>query len=106
MPKKKPTYAESLEWISNADTAIKQALARKRELIEKSKAVAYDTLSALFELEGQELIDAVTREHELIGKLTASGMTYEQIAELADGSDEGAGEQLSFSNEKRNPYED
>ena len=28
----------------------------------------------------------MTKEHTLIGKLTASGMTYEQIAELADDS--------------------
>ena len=36
--------------------------------------------------EGQALLDAVTAEHTLIGKLTASGMTYEQIGELADDS--------------------
>ena len=28
----------------------------------------------------------MTAEHTLIGKLTASGMTYEQIGELADDS--------------------
>ena len=28
----------------------------------------------------------MTAEHTLIGKLTASGMTYDQIAELADDS--------------------
>jgi hypothetical protein len=35
-------------------------------------------------LEGQQLINAVTTEHELICKLTSSGMTFEQIGELAD----------------------
>lgn len=114
MPKTKPTYAESLAKITSAENAVKQALARKRELIEKSKVVAYDTLSALYNREGQELIDAVTKEHELIGKLMASGMTYEQIAELADGStandkansDDAVGGQLSFDDEKKNPYSD
>lgn len=120
MPKTKPTYADSLQKISDADDAIKQAHARKRQLIEQSKVIAYDTLSSLYDLEGQQLIDAVTQEHTLIGKLTASGMTYEQIAELADGdtdhddinfydndSDDDAPEgQLSFNDEKKNPYAD
>jgi hypothetical protein len=107
MPKTKPTYAESLARISSADDAIKQALAKKRQLIEQSKVIAYDEIAQLYDAEGQELIDAVTQEHTLIGKLTASGMTYEQIAELADGSpNNGVGEQLTFESEKRNPYED
>ena len=97
MPKTKPTYAESLARISSADDAIKQALAKKRQLIEQSKVIAYDEIAQLYDAEGQELI----------GKLTASGMTYEQIAELADGSpNNGVGEQLTFESEKRNPYED
>ena len=99
MPKTKPTYAESLARITNAENAVKQALARKRELIEQSKVIAYDEIAQLY--------DVVTQEHTLIGKLTASGMTYEQIAELADGSpNNGVGEQLTFESEKRNPYED
>ena len=125
MAKTKPTYAESLAKISNAENAVKQALARKRELIEQSKVIAYDTLSALYDLEGQQLIDAVTQEHDLIGRLTANGMTYEQIAELADDTDADAikfydkdddadsdGDeveadgQLSFDTPKRNPYAD
>jgi len=107
MAKTKATYADSLQRISDADTAIKQALARKRELIEKSKVIAYDEIAQIYDAEGQELIDAVTQEHTLISKLTASGMTYEQIAELTDGSpNNGVGEQLMFESEKRNPYED
>ena len=80
---------------------------------------------AEYDLEGQQLIDAVTQEHDLIGRLTANGMTYEQIAELADDTDADAikfydkdddadsdGDeveadgQLSFDTPKRNPYAD
>lgn len=47
MPKTKPTYAESLARISSADDAIKQALAKKRQLIEQSKVIAYDEIAQL-----------------------------------------------------------
>ena len=125
MPKTKPTYAESLAKITSAENAVKQALARKRELIEQSKLIAYDEIAQLYGAEGQALIDAVTQEHDLIGKLTASGMTYEQIAELADdsnadaikfydkdddadsdGDEDETDGQLSFDDEKKNPYAD
>lgn len=72
--------------IDNADKAIRAALERKRKIIMQSKQIAYDMLSELYGLEGQELVDAVTAEHTLIGKLTDSGMTYEQISELTDRS--------------------
>lgn len=50
-------------------------------------SILLDKLSQLYGgAEGQALLDAVTAEHTLIGKLTASGMTYEQIGELADDS--------------------
>ncbi len=53
----------------------------------QAKLDSYDKLSQLYGgAEGQALLDAVTAEHTLIGKLTASGMTYEQIGELADDS--------------------
>ena len=56
------------------------------------------TKSELYGLEGQELVDTVTTEHTLISKLTASGMTYGQIGELADDSSaEKYGKQMSFS---------
>ena len=114
MPKTKPTYAESLAKISNAENAIKQALAKKRELIERSKLIAYDEIAQLYGAEGQALIDAVTEEHGLIFRFLARGMTYEQIAELADESpadananrDVVADGQLSFDDEKKNPYAD
>ena len=84
--------------IDNADKAVRAALERKRKIIMQSKQIAYDMLSELFGLEGQELVDAVTAEHTLIGKLTASGMTYEQIDELADDSSaDKYGKQMSFS---------
>lgn len=73
--------------ISEIEKSIKAALDRKRKIIIESKLYIYGQLSALFGgMEGQELLDAVTKEHTLIGKLTASGMTYDQIAELADDS--------------------
>ena len=69
------------------EKSIKAALERKRKVIMESKQIAYDMLSELYGgAEGQALLDAVTAEHTLIGKLTASGMTYEQIGELADDS--------------------
>ncbi len=76
--------AENQEKIDNADKAIKAALDRKRRIIVESKLYTYDTLSELFGKDGQALIYAITMEYTLIGKLTASCMTYEQIGELAD----------------------
>ncbi len=72
--------------LDNLERAIKAANERRRKLIEKNKLITYDALSELYGKEGQELIDAVIAEHALIEKLTASGMTYEQIGELADSS--------------------
>ena len=79
--------AENQAKINNADKAIKAALERKRKIIMENKLYIYGQLSELFGgMEGQKLLDSVTAEHTLIGKLTASGMTYEQIGELADDS--------------------
>ena len=72
--------------LDSYEKSIKAALERKRKVIMESKQIAYDMLSELYGLEGQELVDTATIEHTLIGKLTASGMTYEQIGELADDS--------------------
>lgn len=92
--------------LDNLEKAIRAANERRRKLIEKNKLITYSTIADLYGLEGQELIDAVTEEHALIDKLTASGMTYEQIAELADsGSADTVGQQMFFL-EKKNPYED
>ena len=81
--------------LDNLERAIKAANERRRKLIEKNKMITYDTLSNLYGKEGQDLIDTITAEHTLIGKLTDSGMTYEQIGELAD--DSSADKQMSFS---------
>ncbi len=97
--------AENQAKIDNADKAIKAALDRKRKIIMENKLYIYGQLSELFGgMEGQKLLNAVTAEHTLIGKLTASGMTYDQIAELADDSSAVAvndadryGKQMSFS---------
>lgn len=85
--------------LDNLEKAIRAANERRRKLIEKNKLITYSTIADLYGLEGQELIDAVAAEHGLIQKLTNSGMTYEQISELADGdiSAEKYGNQMSFS---------
>ena len=95
--------------LDSYEKSIKAALERKRKVIMESKQIAYDMLSELYSKDGQELVDAVTAEHTLISKLTASGMTYEQIGELADDSSADAdnssderysekyGKQMSFS---------
>ncbi|MCR4646034.1 hypothetical protein [uncultured Ruminococcus sp.] len=85
--------------LDKLEKSIQAALKRKRKIIEDSKLFTYDKLSELYGgMEGQELLDAVTTEHALIQKLTDSGMTYEQIGELADDSSaDKYGKQMSFS---------
>ena len=106
--------------IDNADKAVRAALERKRKIIMQSKQIAYDMLSELYGLVGQELVDTATIEHTLIGKLTASGMTYDKIAELANDSsadtngdedddsdsDDNADYQTTFFDNKHTPYSD
>ena len=85
--------------LDKLEKSIQAALKRKRKIIEDSKLFTYDKLSELYGgMEGQELLDTVTAEHALIQKLTDSGMTYEQISELADNSSASKyGKQMSFS---------
>ena len=104
--------------LDSYEKSIKAALERKRKVIMQSKQIAYDMLSELYGLEGQELVDTATIEHTLIGKLTASGMTYDQIAELADDSsadvngdedddsdsDDNADYQTTFFDNKHTPH--
>ena len=106
--------------LDSYEKSIKAALERKRKVIMEGKQIAYDMLSELYGLEGQELVDTATIEHTLIGKLTASGMTYDQIAELADDSsvdadndedddsdsNDNADYQTSFFDNKHTPYSD
>ena len=93
--------------LDKLEKSIQAALKRKRKIIEDSKLFTYDKLSELYGgMEGQELLDDVTAEHTLIQKLTNSGMTYEQIGELADDSSaDKYGRQMSFS-ESNNSYSD
>ena len=70
--------AENQAKLDSYEKSIKAVQERRRKVIIDSKLYTYDKLSQLYGgAEGQ---------HTLIGKLTASGMTYEQIGELADDS--------------------
>ena len=102
--------SENQTKLNKLNSSIQAAYERRRKIITDSKLYTYDKLSQLYGgAEGQALLDAVTAEHTLIGKLTASGMTYDQIAELADDSSSDAdnsfdesdadkyGKQMSFS---------
>lgn len=112
------TLTDNSKQIDSADAAIKAAHERKRKLIEQSKLIVYGEIAKLYNLEGQAFVDAVTKEHTLISKFTESGMTYNEIEELADDSsddmsaddadnssdDDETDEQTSFFSEERNPY--
>ena len=92
--------------LDKIEKSIQAALKRKRKIIEESKLYAYDRLSELYGgMEGQALLDAVTAEHTLIGKLTASGMSYADIEGLADNNadDEAIGQTSFF---EHNSYSD
>ncbi|MCM1508724.1 MAG: hypothetical protein NC177_16575 [Ruminococcus flavefaciens] len=80
------TLTDNSKQIDNADAAIKAIHDKKRKLIEQSKVIAYTMLSDLYQLEGQELVDAINKEHTLISKFTASGMSYDEIESFVDGS--------------------
>ncbi len=102
--------SENQAKLNKLNTSIQAAYERRRKIITDSKLYTYDKLSELYGgAEGQALFDAVTAKHTLISKLTASGMTYDQISELADDSSADAdnssdesysekyGKQMSFS---------
>ena len=108
--------AENLAKRDSYEKAIKAVQERRRKVIIDSKLYTYDKLSQLYGgAEGQALLDAVTAEHTLIGKLTDSGMSYADIEGLVDSSDSAdrkssnssdsdvADGQTSFF-EKENPY--
>ena len=110
--------AENRAKLDSYEKSIKAAQERRRKVIIESKLYTYDKLSQLYGgAEGQALLDAVTAEHTLIGKLTASGMSYTDIEGLVDSSDDDdtddssddadsdeADGQTSFFDEKPNPY--
>ena len=102
--------SENQAKLNKLNTSIQAAYERRRKIITDSKLYTYDKLSELYGgAEGQAILAAVIAEHTLISKLTASGMTYDQIAELADDSSADAdnstdesysekyGKQMSFS---------
>ena len=80
--------SENQAKLSKLNSSIQAAYERRRKIITDSKLYTYDKLSELYGgVEGQKLLDAVTAEHTLIGKLTTSGMSYADIEGLVDSSD-------------------
>ena len=80
--------SENQAKLNKLNSSIQAAYERRRKIITDSKLYTYDKLSALYGgAEGQTLLDAVTAEHTLIGKLTDSGMSYADIEGLVDSSD-------------------
>lgn len=104
--------AENQAKLNKLNSSIQAAYERRRKIIMDSKLYTYDKLSQLYGgAEGQALLDAVTAEHTLIGKLTDSGMSYADIEGLVDSSDgadnssdgyDTVGQTSFFENE--NPY--
>lgn len=81
--------SENQTKLNNLNSSIQAAYERRRKIITDSKLYTYDKLSQLYGgAEGQALLDAVTAEHTLIGKLTDSGMSYADIEGLVDSSDD------------------
>ena len=80
--------SENQAKLNKLNSSIQAAYERRRKIITDSKLYTYDKLSQLYGgAEGQALLDAVTAEHTLIGKLTNSGMSYADIEGLVDSSD-------------------
>ena len=80
--------SENQSKLNKLNSSIQAAYERRRKIITDSKLYTYDKLSALYGgAEGQALLDAVTVEHTLIGKLTDSGMSYADIEGLVDSFD-------------------
>ena len=101
------TLTDNNQQIVNADAAIKAAHELKRKLIEQSKVIVYSNISELYGLEGQALLDAVAKEHTLISKFTASGMSYAEIESLVDGSaDEVSADDADNDSEDTDSEED
>ncbi len=108
--------SENQAKLNKLNSSIQAAYERRRKIITDSKLYTYDKLAQLYGgAEGQALLDAVTAEHTLIGKLTDSGMSFADIEGLVDSSDgadsksgnnsddDVADRQTSFF-ENENPY--
>ena len=68
--------SENQAKLNKLNSSIQAAYERRRKIITDSKLYTYDKLSQLYGgAEGQALLDAVTAEHTLIGKLTDSLVT-------------------------------
>lgn len=80
--------SENQAKLNKLNSSIQAAYEHRRKIITDSKLYTYDKLSKLYGgAEGQALLNAVTAEHTLIGKLTDSGMSYADIEGLVDSSD-------------------
>lgn len=89
--------AENQAKLDSYEKSIKAVQERRRKVIIDSKLYTYDKLSQLYGgAEGQALLDAVTAEHTLIGKLAD-----DSSADADNSSDESYSEkyakQMSFS---------
>ena len=85
--------SENQAKLNKLNSSIQAAYERRCNIITESKLYTYDKLSQLYGgAEGQALLDAVTAEHTLIGKLTDSGMSYADIEGLVDSSDDADSE--------------
>ena len=81
--------SENQAKLNKLNSSIQAAYEHRRKIITDSKLYTYDKLSQLYGgAEGQALLDAVTAEHTLIGKLTDSVMSYADIEGLVDSSDD------------------
>ena len=81
--------SENQAKLNKLNSSIQAAYERRRKIITDSKLYTYGQLSELYGgAQGQALLDAVTAEHTLIGKLTDSGMSYADIEGLVDSSDD------------------
>jgi len=95
---------QNITKISDIEEHIRAFNERRRKLIEQNKITVYDMISEIYNLENQALVDAVTAEHQLIEKLTANGMTYDDIAEMADSHNSEFVGQSNFFDEN-NTYD-
>lgn len=65
--------------LDSIDKTIKEWNERKRKLVEKNKMIVYDKISKMYKLEGQDLLDAVNNEHELLEIFIKQGMSLDDI---------------------------
>ena len=93
---KDAVLAKNNKKLTDLEKSIKEALERKHKIIVESKLYIYEQFSELYGgAEGQTLLNAVTAEHTLIGKLTASGMSYaDNGSDDSSADDDANGDQV------------